>query len=314
MKEKFIIGTRESKLALWQAKFVALLLHQNGLETAIKPIKTIGDKVLNVSISKLGDKGVFTQAIEEELLVGTIDIAVHSAKDLPSDLGTNFEIIAFTQRIYPNDVVLSNHEAHNIYNHQKAIKIGTSATRRTALLKHYFPHVQPVTIRGNLHTRIHKMKEGHCDALLLSLAGVHAMKFTAMIVNVLPVHQFIPAVGQGAIAVQVAHHLPARKKALIRRCINHNETEINILAERAFLKSMKGGCSIPVFAMATTKKEELTIRGGVISLNGKQCIQEVLTDQKDNNIALGIQLANLIRQKGGKKIITEIKQSHANLG
>lgn len=313
MKEKLVIGTRGSRLALWQAKFIALLLHQHGLETAIKPIKTVGDKILDVSIAKLGDKGVFTQAIEEELLAGTIDIAVHSAKDLQSDLGANFEIIAFTQRTHPNDVVLSHHEKHNIYDYQKAIKVGTSATRRIALLKHYFPHVQSVDIRGNLHTRIHKMKEGYCDALLLSFAGVHAMKFTTMIVNILPVYQFIPAVGQGAIAVEAASYLPASKKAFIRSCINHDETEINILAERAFLKRMEGGCSIPVFAMATTEADQLTIRGGVISLNGKQCIQEVLTDQKDNNIALGIQLADLIQQKGGKKIIAEIKQSRTSI-
>jgi len=306
MKEKLVIGTRRSKLAVWQAEFVASLLRQYGLEATIKPMQTTGDSILDISIAKIGSKGVFTEAIEKKLLAGSIDIAVHSAKDLPSDLGPHFEIIAFTHRALPNDVVVSCHEKLNIHA-PNPISIGTSSTRRTALLKRYFPHVQPVDIRGNLHTRIRKMKEGHCDALLLAFSGVQRMSFTEMIVHVLPPHQFIPAVGQGSIAIEIARHVSASKKSRIRRCLNHHETEISITAERAFLKRLQGGCSIPAFALATLKSDQLSMQGGVISMDGKQLIQERLTGHKDEPTEMGTRLADLILQRGGKAIIAEIK-------
>ncbi len=309
MKKKLVIGTRGSKLAIWQAEFIASLLHQQGLETVLQPIKTAGDKILEVSIAKIGSKGVFTEAIEEELRNGNIDIAVHSAKDLQSDLGPNFELIAFTEKIYPNDAIISCQQKFNLHHPSKLLKMGTSSTRRTALLKRYFPYIKPVDIRGNLHTRIRKMAHGHCDALLVALSGVQRMQLTDRLVHVLPTHQFVPAVGQGSIAVEAAKHLDVHKKALIRQYVNHAETEVNIIAERAFLKTLEGGCSIPAFAMATTQAHQLRIEGGVISLDGKQLIQEVLVGNRNDPIALGIRLAQLILQQGGEAIIKSIKKN-----
>src|SRR5687768_17312134 len=158
MNKIFRIGTRGSKLALWQAEYVASLIQPSGYQTQIIPIETQGDKILNVSIAKIGSKGVFTEEIEQALLAGSIDIAVHSAKDLSSQLPDELEILAFTERELVNDVVVSFDK--NFTLKKDNIKVGTSSTRRVAFLKHFYPQAEPVSIRGNLQTRIEKLKAG----------------------------------------------------------------------------------------------------------------------------------------------------------
>src|SRR5690554_1954659 len=204
MRNTINIGTRRSKLALWQAYYVQDLLKKAGMDTNIVEIETKGDKILDVSIAKIGSKGVFTEELEEQLRNGDIDIAVHSAKDMQSELPAGFEIIAFTVREQINDVVVSRDKNLRLADSSRSITVGSSSVRRRAMLKAYYPHIKVVEMRGNLQTRIRKMDAGDCDAILLAYAGVHRMGYNDLIAEVLPEDQFIPPVGQGSVAIEVS--------------------------------------------------------------------------------------------------------------
>lgn len=307
MNRPIKIGTRGSKLALWQAYHVESLLQQAGLQTEIVLIDTKGDQVLDVSISKIGSKGVFTQELEDQLIDGRIDIAVHSAKDMQSNLGDQFEIIAFTEREKENDILLSRNSNLSIKDSSQSFVLGTSSTRRIATLKHFYPHVKTVDIRGNLQTRIRKMDEGLCDALLLAYAGVHRMGYDEMIVEYLNLEEFTPAVGQGSVAIESAKTLDADLKAKIIAACNHSETEARLKAERAYLRVLEGGCSIPVFAMAHLENETLKLNGGIVSLDGEKRIVFEVSGDKNNPEVIGEELAAKVLKSGGKEILEKIK-------
>jgi hydroxymethylbilane synthase len=187
------LGTRGSKLALWQAYFVKETLEAGGLPVEIVIIETKGDQILDRSLSKIGSKGVFTEELEEKLLSGEIHIAQHSAKDLQSDLGENFEIIAFSEREKVNDVLISFDKSLTLESGQPFV-VGTSSTRRVAMLKHFYPHIKTVDMRGNLQTRMGKLESGVCDALLLAFAGVHRMGYEEHIAQLITTDTFTPAV------------------------------------------------------------------------------------------------------------------------
>jgi len=312
MSRKVKIGTRGSKLALWQAYHVEGLLKIAGIDSVIIIIDTKGDQVLDVSISKIGSKGVFTQELEDQLLDGRIDIAVHSAKDMQSSLPEEFEIIAFTEREKENDILLSSKSGIDIHNSEKTLILGTSSTRRVATLKHFYPHVQTVDVRGNLQTRIRKMEEGLCDALLLAYAGVHRMGYDPMIAEELDLAQFTPAVGQGSVAIEASKSLDSTLRQQIIQACNHPETEIRLKSERAYLRVLEGGCSIPVFALASLEKDVLTLRGGIISLDGQNRISLEVSGESIQAENLGKELANLVFAAGGKEILDEIKKSQLN--
>lgn len=303
--DKIRIGTRGSKLALWQAHRVAELLANDGYDSDIITIDTKGDKILDVSISKIGSKGVFTEEIEEQLKLGNIDIAVHSAKDMQSELPEGFELIAFTQREKVNDVVVSLKPAISL---NDPLTIGTSSTRRVAILKHFYPHIKTVAVRGNLQTRIKKMQDGACDALLLAYAGVHRMGYHAMILKTLSLDEFIPAVGQGSIAVEASADLEGTKREAIRNCVNHQPTEMRLLCERAYLRVLQGGCSIPVFGLAKLDESHIKIKAGIISLDGKELIVKELEGPAEEAEELGKKIAEKVLSSGGSKILKEIKK------
>ena len=303
------IGTRASKLALWQAYYVADLLKQAGMESEIVSIDTKGDQVLDVSISKIGSKGVFTQELEDQLLDGRIDIAVHSAKDMPSRLGEGLELIAFAVREQAQDVLLSAQTPLSLADASKEITIGTSSTRRIATLKHFYPHVKTVEVRGNLQTRIRKMEEGLCDALLLAYAGVYRMGYANLVVEHLDLNQFIPAVGQGSIAIEGCTSLDSNLREAIVSACNDAPTATCLLAERAYLRVLEGGCSIPVFALARLAANQIHIKGGILSLDGQQRIVVELTGPLTEAEQLGEALARQVLQAGGKTILEQIKQS-----
>ena len=303
---KITIGTRGSKLALWQAHYVADRLHQHGVTTEIRIIRTKGDKRQEVSIAEIGTRGVFTEEIEEQLQQRTIDIAVHSAKDLQSELANAFEIIAFTERERMYDVLVS-HRSLSPLTPDSSWTIGTSSARRRALLSHYYPGLKTVEMRGNLQTRIAKMEAGQCDALMLAYAGVHRMNYEAMIVHEFPLQRLIPAVGQGSVAVEALRDLDTEKKARVRHAINHEMTERHLLAERAYLKTLRGGCSIPVFALARQEDDEIYLQGGVVSLNGKQLVVDQANGPAETAVEIGEQLAQKILARGGEQILAEIR-------
>lgn len=296
------IGTRKSKLALWQAEYVAQKLNEGGLKTELVLMETIGDKVLDVSISKIGSKGVFTEELEEKLAKGDIDIAVHSAKDMQSSLDEGFELIAFSEREIVNDVIV----AEKPIDLNEEMVLGTSSTRRIATLKHFYPKVKTVEVRGNLQTRLEKMRGGLCDGLLLAYAGVHRMGYHDLIQHQLSLDEFTPAVGQGSIAIESHQSISPEKRNKIRELINHQLTEKRLLAERAFLKKLEGGCSIPVFALADHLGDIISITGGIISLDGK--VRIVKSASGTDPELLGLQLAENLLQAGGEHILNEIKK------
>jgi hydroxymethylbilane synthase len=306
MSQVVKIGTRGSKLALWQAYQVEGLLQKAGLESEIVIIDTKGDQILDVSIAKIGSKGVFTQELEDQLLDGRIDIAVHSAKDMQSNLPEGFEIIAFTEREKENDVLVSHDKSVSL---KKDVVLGTSSTRRVSTLKHFYPHVKTVEVRGNLQTRIRKMEEGLCDALLLAYAGAHRMEYDHMIVAELDLDEFTPAVGQGSVAIEVATILDSELKSKIAAACNHQETSLRLRAERAYLRILEGGCSIPVFALANITKDQLSLKGGIVSLDGKERISIVVNGDSSQPEKLGQELADQVFAAGGKVILDQIKST-----
>lgn len=308
---KITIGSRKSKLAMWQSCYVQKQLNQKGFETEIVTMETKGDKILNTSIAKIGSKGVFTEELEQQLANGAIDIAVHSAKDMPSRLPTGFSLIAFTEREKPEDVLVSHNSALDIEDSSQKIVIGTSSVRRRAILCLYYPHVQTIDIRGNLQTRIQKMKDGLCDAIMLAYAGVHRMNMENMIVKVFPLQQFIPPVGQGCIAIEASTTLSAEKMKKIRDCVNNQASEACILAERAFLKKLEGGCSIPAFALALYQNGNITLTGGLVSLDGSKIIKNNITGTPYNAVALGEKLGSQILADGGSHLLAEIRAQQA---
>lgn len=312
------IGTRKSKLAMWQTENVAAMLKRIGVESKISSMETIGDKVLDTSIAKIGSKGVFTVELEEQLASGETDIAVHSAKDMQSILSEGFELIAFTEREKVHDVLLSRKEI-NIDDSGKSLVIGTSSVRRRAFLRHFYPHVELVEMRGNLQTRIAKMERGDCDALILAFAGVHRMGYSDLIVKEFTPDKFIPPVGQGCIAVEAAVGLDPEKRSAVRAAVNNQQSEICLTAERAFLKKLEGGCSIPAFGNASLENNLLKMRVGLASLDGKKMINKegtlVLASDSEENLrkaeALGEELGQAVLTAGGEQLLAEIRAEQA---
>ena len=302
------IGTRSSKLAVWQAEYVQTLLQRGGVTSELVFIETKGDLVLDRSLAKIGSKGVFTQELEDQLRDGTIDIAVHSAKDLPSNLPPDLSIIAFTEREQANDVLVSRNKTLSLGSGH-AFRIGTSSTRRVAMLKHFCPHLTTVDMRGNLQTRIRKLDEGQCDALLLAYAGVHRMGYDDLIIEHLPLNEFTPAVGQGSVAIEVAtSFLDNQVSEVLTRLINHEPTAACLRAERAFLARLEGGCSIPSFALASwTGEQMISLTGGLVSLDGSQLLRNTFTGAPDESSALGHALAEAILERGGDELLQTIR-------
>ncbi|MEM8939482.1 MAG: hydroxymethylbilane synthase [Bacteroidota bacterium] len=304
MKREVVkIGTRKSKLAMWQANYVANILDAGGYHSELIPIETKGDKIQHVTLSKIGSKGVFTEELETMLRKGQIDLAVHSAKDLQSKLPQGFEVLSFCKRESPDDVIIAEKE---IDLNDPTLILGTSSTRRVAMLKHYYPHIKTVNVRGNLQTRLEKLKSGRMDGLILAYAGVRRMNYESLIKYRFDTERFIPPVGQGSIAIEIHEEFATAKKEKIKRLTNHHLTEKMLLAERAFLGRMEGGCSIPVFGYAQIKLDgQIGLSGGIASLDGKQLIQRTVNGNKPE--PLGISLAEEILQSGGEKILNDIK-------
>lgn len=296
---------------MWQTETVAGYLNDAGFETQIRSMDTIGDKILDTSIARIGSKGVFTVELEEQLAGGITDIAVHSAKDLQSQLPEGFVLIAFTEREKVNDVLLSTDSTIDITKSTRPLVIGTSSVRRRAFLRHYYPHVTIVEMRGNLQTRIEKMQRGDCDALLLAYAGVKRMAYGDMIVMEFDEQQFVPPVGQGCIAIESATSLAPDKIREIRACLNNSGSEACLLAERAFLKKLEGGCSIPAFGHAVPDGDELILTAGLASLDGSRILRTTEKGSLQNPEKLGRRVGDYILDNGGREMLAEIRRLQA---
>jgi hydroxymethylbilane synthase len=290
------LGTRGSKLALWQAEHVKQLLGRAGIAVEISIYKTEGDIKLGSSLQEIGGKGLFTKALDDALLAKEIDIAVHSCKDIPTEYDERLGIIAVPEREDPRDVLLAVNERVDLDNLADSLLIGTSSVRRTAFLRHYLPHVRTQVVRGNVDTRVAKMERGEYDGILLAYAGVKRLGLQHMVVRKLNVTTFTPAVGQGAIAIMGRLGDEAVTQA-VRQAANHAASEIAVRCERAFLRRMGGGCSTPAFGLATVVGDTVSLSGGLAAEDGSA----IWRDQADAPVGdaelVGQQLADIILQK-----------------
>lgn len=294
---------------MWQTETVARRLNEAGMATRINAMETIGDKVLDTSIAKIGSKGVFTAELEEQLASGATDIAVHSAKDMQSQLPEGFVLIAFTEREKVNDVLLSHDRTVDLADDQRPLVIGTSSVRRRAFLRHYYPHVKIVEMRGNLQTRLRKMEEGVCDALMLAYAGVKRMGYDNLVVKEFDEREFVPPVGQGCIAIEAATGLETAKRERIRACLNDEASETCLLAERAFLKKLEGGCSIPAFGHALLEGGEIVLTAGLASLDGSRILRTTDRGPASNPATLGEKVGEFILANGGREMLERIRRT-----
>lgn len=311
MKRKFTIGSRGSELALWQTNYVKTTLEKNfpDLKLEIKIIKTTGDKLLDVALAKIGDKGLFTKQIETALLKKEIDLAVHSLKDLQTVQPENLIIGAVSRRETPNDVLIAKNYA-SIDALPKNAKVATGSLRRRSQLLSYRPDLQIFEIRGNLQTRFRKFDESDLDAMILAFAGVHRLKMDKRISQIISSEIMLPAVGQGAMAVEIREEDAELKELL--KVLNDAETEFCVKAERAFLRSLEGGCQVPIGANSVIENDRIHLSGFVGSLNGKTNLREKITGQMSEAENLGKDLAQILIQRGANEILEETREKVEN--
>ncbi len=309
MARKITIGTRGSKLALWQTELVKRKLLEifPELEFEVKIIKTKGDKILDSPLSKIGDKGIFTREIETELLKGEIDIAVHSLKDLPTKLPNGLTIGAVLEREDVRDVLISKGNLKLSELPQNST-IATSSLRRKAQLLNFRADFNFVDIRGNIDTRFKKFDESNWNGMVLAYAGVKRMGYTDRVSELIPTDIILPAVGQGAIAVEVRED-DIETFEIVRK-INHIETELATKAERALLKHLEGGCQIPIGAFALISDGKIKLSAMISNLDGTSLIRDSIEGDVNSDIEkIGIELAERLLEQGGAKILDEVRKA-----
>lgn len=305
MKAKLIIGTRQSLLALWQSEHVAALLKARypECEVVLKKIVTKGDKILDVPLAQIGGKGLFTKEIEEELLAGTIDLAVHSLKDLPTVLPKGLSIAAITERANVCDAFVSN-KYTSFDQLPPGAKIGTSSLRRKAQLLAIRPDLTIVDLRGNVNTRLKKLDDGAMDAIILAAAGLERLGYQTRIRQLLPESVCLHAVGQGALAIETRAADTCVQDML--KPLDDAQTRIATLAERAFLGLVEGGCQVPIGVHAQVSSGKIHIEAIIATLTGDRIIRDNVegdaTDAEDLGAALGIRMLNA----GGREILAAI--------
>lgn len=305
-KEKIIIGSRGSDLALWQAKFVKKELEKKNKSICveIKIIKTKGDKILNVALSKIGDKALFTKELEIALLEGSVDLAVHSLKDLPTLVPKGLEITAITKRHNPGDVLIARKKGMTLEKLPEGAVVATGSLRRKSQLLHLRPDITTVDLRGNVPTRINKFLKSKWDAIILARAGVERLKLNKHISSHIPIDKMLPAVGQGALGIEIRKG-DKRVKDIVK-ILNDENTFATATAERAFLKTLEGGCQVPIGAIAIVKSNGLYLDGFVGSLDGSVAFRAKVRGSKKNAEQLGNSLAKAMKKAGAGKVLKEI--------
>ena len=304
MRQALRIGSRGSRLALLQAEFIRSLIKSKFPEitTELHIIRTTGDKILDSQLSEIGGKGVFVKEIEDALIRNEIDIAVHSMKDLPTILPNGLTIGAVAERRDPRDVLVSKNDIK--FNElPKGAKVGTSSLRRQAQLLNLRPDLQILPLRGNVDTRVRKVRSEGLDSAVLALAGLERMGFKDEIAEIFPVDVLVPAPGQGALAVECREDDREINDIIFQ--INHKESSISASAERAFLAELGGGCQVPVGCYARIKKDRINILGLIASTDGREISREEIDGSVEIHQALGRELALTILNKGGREILSK---------
>lgn len=295
------IGTRNSPLAMWQAKEVEQKLQNLGYETVLVPVLSSGDKNLNQPLYSLGITGVFTKDLDIALLNNEIDIAVHSLKDVPTILPQNIEVSAVLERDFPQDVLVRKSSSKN--KDLAELKIATSSLRRRAFWSEKFPNTQFSDIRGNVQTRLKKLEEGDFDATLFSLAGIKRME---MELEYEMLDFMISAPSQGVVAIS-SRVDDVETKAILEK-INHKTTQICVEIERNFLRTLEGGCTAPIGAIAIFEENKIKFSGRLNSLDGSKTINVVEEFEYDDSENYGKKFAEFVLKNGGKEMMEEIKK------
>ena len=300
------IGTRGSKLALWQAEWVKSRLKSlhPGLAVELTVIKTKGDKILDVPLAKVGGKGLFVKEIEEALLARHIDLAVHSMKDMPAAMPAGLGIGAVPEREIPVDALISR-AGQRLNDLPRGARIGTSSLRRSSQLLRARPDVTIVPLRGNLDTRLRKLDEGQMEAIILAGAGVRRLGLEARITQLLDPEIMLPAVGQGALCVETRSD-DAEIASLVTP-LEDETTRITVTAERAFLHRLEGGCQVPIAGHATLRDDRLNLCGLVCDLDGQTVFRETLTGPAADAAAIGRGLASQLLEQGAQAILDRLQ-------
>jgi hydroxymethylbilane synthase len=291
------IASRGSQLALWQANWVQARLRELGSESRIEIIKTTGDKITDVPLAKVGTKGLFTKEIEEALLDGRADLAVHSLKDLPTELPDGLVLAAIPEREDPRDAILGR----RLSDLPAGAKVGTSSLRRAAQLRRLRPDLVIESVRGNLDTRVRKLEEGQYDAIVLAAAGLKRLGWGAKIAEILPADVMCSAVGQGALAIETA---AAGRDAC--QALDHAATRAAVTAERGVLAALGGGCQVPIGAHATVSNGALHLIGVVISPDGTQYVRAESDGAAADAETMGRKLGAKLLRDGAKAILEAV--------
>lgn len=309
MKQKIIIGSRGSELALWQANFIKREIEKKNknVKVEISIIKTKGDKILDVALSKIGDKSLFTKELEVELIEKRIDLAVHSLKDLQTQLPAELKLAAVTKRHDVEDVLIARKKGMTINKLPENAKVATGSLRRRSQLLHLRPDITVFDLRGNVPSRINKFLESDLDAIILARAGVERLKLKKHISSYISTDEILPAVGQGALGIEI--HKDNKAAEEIISALHHEETYRAVIAERALLRALEGGCQVPIGAFAEVKSSGLYLDAMVGSLDGSITYRKKIRGSKNNPEKLGKTLAKDLLKAGAKEILKEVYKS-----
>ena len=302
------IASRRSQLAMVQTNWVKaeLVKAHPGLTIMVEAMATQGDKILDVALAKIGDKGLFTKELEAQMLVGRAEIAVHSLKDLPTNLPEGLMLGCITEREDPADALVVNakNAKHKLDTLPEGAVVGTSSLRRLAQLRHHYPHLSFKDVRGNVITRLEKLDSGDYDCLILAAAGLERLGFGNRIHQIIPGDISLHAVGQGALGIECVEGKPEVLEII--KVLEHTTTSRRCLAERAFLRELEGGCQVPIGVNSQINNEELTLTGMVASLDGKRLIRDEASGSAADPESIGIELAGKLKQQGAGAILKEI--------
>lgn len=309
MKGRINIGTRGSKLALWQANWVKSAIEEQHpqVDVELVIIKTKGDKILDAPLAKVGGKGLFVKEIEEAILSGRVDLAVHSMKDMPAEIPDGLSIGAIPEREMPADVLISRSNRTLAALPQKA-KVGTSSLRRGAQILHARPDIRIETLRGNVDTRLKKLDTQDLDAIVLAAAGVKRMALEDRITEYLDESVMLPAVGQGALCIEIRKNDPDIEPLIAP--MNHRESALAVKGERAFLHRLEGGCQVPIAAHGKMIGDRYVLTGLVASLDGAEVIRETISGELTDAEKIGVELGNRLLSKGADRILKTLTESN----
>ncbi len=313
-KTKLRIATRRSKLAMVQTLWVKAELerHIPDIEVSVEAMATQGDKILDVALAKIGDKGLFTKELEAQMLLNKADIAVHSLKDLPTNLPEGLTLGCITERENPSDALVVNkkNEHYQLETLPPGSIVGTSSLRRLAQLRFNYPKLNFKDIRGNVLTRLEKLDSGEFDCIILAAAGLKRLGFESRIHQQIPSAISLHAVGQGALGIECKKN--DHKVLDIINVLNHDLTSKRCLAERSFLRELEGGCQVPIGVNSQIRNDQIHLTGMVASIDGKRLIKDYCEDNINEPEKVGKLLANKLKKKGANAILSEIFKEFRN--